>query len=180
MRKDYQISVKVPHGIACEYSHGTIMLKKGNEELKRNARVPGLHVQVDNGEIKIMIAKTNKRSRAVLDALVAHVKNMIHGLNEKFVYELEICYVHFPMTVKVDGKKLVISNFLGEKVNRQANILEGVDVKIAGQKITVESADVERAGQTAANIEKASAVSNKDRRIFQDGIFITKKPGADL
>lgn len=180
MRKNYEIAVKIPHGIVCEYAHGNIICKKGNAELKKEIHVPKLSIKVENDEIKISLLSTNKRSRAVVDSIRAHVKNMFHGLNEKFIYELEICYVHFPMTVKVDDKKLVINNFLGEKVNRIAEILEGVDVKIQGQKMTVESADLEKAGQTAANIEKASRVSNKDRRIFQDGIFITKKPGADL
>ena len=109
-------------------------------------------------------------------AQLAHLKNIFLGLNERFVYELEVCNVHFPMTVKVDGSKLIINNFLGEKVPRVAQIVSGVEVKIEGSKIKLMSVDIEKAGQTAANIEKASTVRNKDRRIFQDGIFITKKP----
>ncbi len=180
MRKDYEIAIKIPSGINCEYGHGDIICKKGNAELRKKINVPKLTIKIDNDEMKISLLGTNKRDKAVVDSVCAHIKNMFHGLKEKFVYELEICYVHFPMTVKVDGKKLVISNFLGEKVNRAAEILEGVEVKVQGQKMTVESADLEKAGQTAANIERASKVSKKDRRIFQDGCFITKKPGADL
>ena len=102
------------------------------------------------------------------------------GLNENFTYRLEVAYVHFPMTAKVEKNHVSIINFLGEKVARSAKILEDTEVKIEGNKITVSSVDVEKAGQTAANIEKATTVTNKDRRIFQDGIFITKKPDADL
>ena len=124
-------------------------------------------------------AKANKKDIANIHAQAAHIRNLFKGLNEQFVYEMAICNVHFPMTVKVEGNKLAITNFLGEKVPRSANILPGVEVKIEGSKIKISSADVEKAGQTAANIEKASRVTNKDRRIFQDGIFITHKPGAN-
>jgi len=49
-------------------------------------------------------------------------------------------------------------------------------VEIKGNQITISSNNVERAGQTAANIEKATKISKKDRRVFQDGCFITEKP----
>jgi large subunit ribosomal protein L6 len=80
------------------------------------------------------------------------------------------------MTLKVEGSKLAINNFLGEKKPRFAEILPNVNVDIKGQNITVSSPDKEAAGQTAANFEKATKVKNRDRRIFQDGIYIVEKP----
>ena len=49
--------------------------------------------------------------------------------------------------------------------------------KIDNQIIEVDSYDIEKAGQVATSIEKGSKVKNKDRRVYQDGIFIIEKPG---
>jgi large subunit ribosomal protein L6 len=81
------------------------------------------------------------------------------------------------MTLKLEKNKLLINNFLGEKNPRVANILSGVDVDIKGQNITISSHDKTSAGQTAANIEKATKIRLRDRRIFQDGIYLIERAG---
>jgi large subunit ribosomal protein L6 len=69
----------------------------------------------------------------------------------------------------------VIQNFLGERSPRKALILDGVTVKAKGDDVTVEGIDKEKVGQTVANIERATAVSRRDIRVFQDGIYLTSK-----
>ena len=80
--------------------------------------------------------------------------------------------------VEIDNatKQFVVKNFLGERIPRKAKILPGVDVKVQGDFITVQSISKDAAGQTAANIETMMKVRGKDRRIFQDGIYIIEKP----
>lgn len=176
MKKKYENKIEIPEGVTCLVSGVILNCSKGNTNVSRVINSKGISISTSGKEIILDCKKANKKDIAKIHSQMAHIRNLFLGLKEKFVYELEICNVHFPMTVKIEGKKLVINNFLGEKVPRNANIVEGVDIKIDGSKIKVSSADIEKAGQTAANIEKASRVSNKDRRIFQDGIFITKKP----
>ncbi len=66
---------------------------------------------------------------------------------------------------------------MGETTERIAKILPNVKVDIKGSAVTVSSNNIEAAGQIAANLEKATRLTGRDRRIFQDGIFITSKCG---
>lgn len=179
MRKSYEVSVKILDGIDCKLLGNVLQCSKGNSTLSKIFALNKASMSLEGGMIKITSSKANKKDIANVNSYVAHLNNMFRGLNERYVYEMEVSNVHFPMTVKVDKNTLIISNFLGEKVPRKAKIIPGVEVKIEGTKIIVSSADIEKAGQTAANIEKASTVTKKDRRVFQDGIFITKKPGVE-
>ncbi len=179
MKNLYETMVEIPEGVNCNSSGTTLNCSKGNTQLVKRFEVHTVTISVNGKEIVLTCKRANKKGIANVNSIAAHIRNLFAGLNESFVYEMEICNVHFPMTVKVDKSNFVITNFLGEKVPRNAKILPGVEVKVAGTKVTISSADIEKAGQTAANIEKASMVTKKDRRIFQDGIFITKKPGAD-
>jgi len=176
MKRIYEVSVDVPEGIKCVLSGNTLECSKGNTKLSKNFALYNFTMSINESQILIICKKANRKEIASIHACVAHLKNLFQGLNERFVYEMEICNVHFPMTVKVDKGNLIITNFLGEKVPRVAKIAPEVEVKVDGNKITLSGADIEKTGQTAANIEKASRVTKKDRRIFQDGIFITKKP----
>ena len=112
--------------------------------------------------------------------IVAHLNNLIKGVQEKYEYTMKMCFNHFPMTVDLSPKEAVIKNFLGEKIARRAKIVDGVNVKINKDIVVITSVDKEAAGQTAANFETATKIRNRDRRVFQDGIFITNKCGKQI
>ena len=56
--------------------------------------------------------------------------------------------------------------------------MESSDVKVEVKNkvdVIVTGADIEKVGQTAANIERACRIRKRDRRVFQDGIYIVAK-----
>ena len=106
---------------------------------------------------------------------VAHIRNMITGVTEGYTYKLKIVYSHFPVTAKVEGDKILIQNFLGERTPRVAKIVGDTKVEIKDQEITVTGIDLEEVSQTSGNIEQACRIIGFDRRRFPDGVFITSK-----
>lgn len=180
MRSEFTHTVTVPEGIHCHLAHKVLECSKGGVTIKRSVGLPGVDISLSGQIITFVAKKANRNDRASVKAIGAHLNNIFEGLKEPFVYEMEICNVHFPMTVKVEGKSFVITNFLGEKQKRFAEILPNVAVDVKGSKVIVSSADKESAGQTAANIETATKIAKRDRRVFQDGIFITSKCGRPI
>jgi large subunit ribosomal protein L6 len=172
------VEIDIPKEIDVSINEDTISVKKGENEIKRE--FPGISFEKKDNSLLISKKRATKREIKHVNTIVAHVKNMFKGVQQKFKYELQICSVHFPMNVSVQGCYLHVKNFLGESGERKAKLLPGVDVNIEKDKIIVESNNIESAGQTAANIESATKVRGKDKRIFQDGIYIINKAGREM
>src|SRR3989344_4144954 len=180
-RPDLKEEIKIPEGLTASIEDHILIIKKGDNELKRELS-PLIQIKVEGDKIILENKKVTKREKRILGTFVAHIKNIIKGLNEKFKYRLQAVSVHFPMTLSIDKEKneLLVINFLGEKTDRRIKLVNGVDVKINKDIIEIESSDKELAGQCSANIEKGTKVRNRDRRIYQDGIYIIEKPGRVL
>ncbi|MBU1136447.1 MAG: 50S ribosomal protein L6 [Nanoarchaeota archaeon] len=171
-QKNIYEEIKIPEGVDVEITKEKIKISKEGNEIERKF---DYEIKKQDGKLIIEFKKPDKNDKKMIKTMIAHLNNMLKGINEKYIYKLQICTVHFPMNIKIEGNEVIIKNFLGEVKDRKARIIEGVDIKIDGEIITVESCDKEKAGQTAANIESATKIKKRDRRIFQDGIYIIEK-----
>jgi len=177
MKKELFQTIKIPEDIEVNLE-GTSLTVKGPEgENKRTFNVSKFIFEKKDNQIIMGSKKATKKEKKIMNTIKAHAENMIKGVQKKFEYKLKICFSHFPINVEIKGDEAIIKNFLGEKIPRKVKILDGVDTKMDKEIITITSIDKELAGQTAANFEKATQIRKKDRRIFQDGIFIINKAG---
>ena len=170
--------IEIPEGLSAEIVDDVLTIKKDDKVIKRKL-VSLLDIEVKGNKVLINAERNRKLERKLFGTFKAHINNMIKGLTEGFEYKLRVSNVHFPMNVSFDSNsnKFTIKNFLGEKKDRIINGIDGVDVKIDGEDVIVSGYDIEKTGQVATNIEKGAKVRNKDRRVYQDGIFIIQKPG---
>lgn len=150
---------------------------KGKEgEMSLEIAHPFLKIEKKDGNLFIEAGKDNKFQKAIAGTLAANVRNMIKGVSERYTAELELVYMHFPASLKLSGNKIVVENFVGERKPREITVPEGLKAEIKGNRITISGIDKYKVGQLAGMIETKIQVKNKDRRVFKDGIFITKKP----
>jgi len=183
--------IEIPEGVSASIEDYVLIMKKDDKELRREL-VALIDVKVvkasssskDDEGYKIIVSaeRSRKIEKSLFGTFKAHIKNMVKGFGEDFTYKLKIANVHFPMNVSVDKGKneLVVKNFLGEKKDRVIKLLDEVDVKVDNEDVIVTSYDIEKAGHMATKIEKGTKVRNKDRRIFQDGIFLISKPNKEF
>jgi len=159
---NYFLDIDVPNGVQAAVDKFKIIIKGKNGELTRNAANPRFEFSVEDNKVFIRLKKGVKfsaRDKMMMNTNMAHLKNMLKGIQVMYKAKLKICSGHFPMQVTV-----------------QDNMLQ-IKVVVQGDIILVEGADKENVGQTAAMIEQSTRITNRDRRIFQDGVYIISKPG---
>ena len=180
MKTELIKKIEIPEGIEVNIVGDKVSVKKGDKVNEREFDLNRIDIKKKGNEIIFEDKKASKKEKRQINTLVAHINNMIKGIQEKFEYKLKVCFSHFPMTVEVKGNEAIIKNFLGERSPRKVKIPAGAEVKVDKEIITVTAHDKEIAGQAAANFEMKTRITDKDRRIFQDGIFITNKCGEEM
>ena len=176
-KKDLIETLEIPEGIKVAKENDFLIVTGPKGTIKKKFDSPKVKIELDENKITLISKSASKREKAVLLTYKAHLKNAFKGSTEGFTYKLKICSGHFPMNVSVQNDVLIIKNFLGEKVPRKVKLKYNVMVKVDGNIITVEGPDKEKVGQVAADIEQETRRSGFDKRIFQDGIYITEKAG---
>jgi len=180
MRKELYQTIQIPESVKASIEGNELSLKGSEGEMKKTFDLGRLEFGIKEGKIIIGNKKSTKTEKKMMNTITAHIHNMIKGVQKKFEYKLKICFSHFPITVEIKGNDVTIKNFLGEKIPRKTKIIKGTEVNVDKEFITVKSCDKELAGQTAANFEKATRIRMRDRRIFQDGIYIINKAGREI
>ena len=156
---DWAVSVKGPLGtISRDFKHTGVSITKGDDEIVVATQAGG------------------RKANSILGTVAKHVENMMLGTTRGFQCKLNVVYSHFPITLKVDGDRILIRNFIGERSPRKAKV-EGLGIKVIidADNILLKGVDIEEVMQTAANLETATRIIGKDQRIFLDGVYVVEK-----
>jgi large subunit ribosomal protein L6 len=173
-------TIEIPNDIQVEVNKFDFKVKGPKGNLEKDFDSPlfnkDIIIKKEGSKITISSESKKKKVKAMIGTIEAIVTNMMLGVKEAYVAKLKIVYMHFPFTVKISGKEILVSNFLGEKSARKARIVGDCKVDIQGDEVTVTGISKEDVGETSAQLERVTHIKKRDRRVFQDGMFITKKP----
>lgn len=175
MKKEIFKEIEIPEGVKVEVNEKLVEVNGPEGKIERSFRIKNLQFKKENNKVIIGHKKATKREKKSINTISAHIRNMINGVQKKFEYTLKICFSHFPFTVSISGNKVEIKNFLGEKVPRIFYIPEGVEIKIDKEYVIVISCDKELVGRVASSLERTTKIKGRDKRIFQDGLYIINK-----
>jgi len=170
-------SMQIPEGVQLNIDGRRVKATGPKGTLEEDFSHLPVRFSLEAGVIRVYSPWARKREVALVGTALAHVRNMVRGVTSGFTYKLKIVYAHFPMTVKVQEKerRVTIDNFTGEKTPRYAKIIGSAKVKVASDEIHVQGNNIKDVSQTAANIQYATKIKDKDQRVFLDGIYIFEK-----
>ena len=169
-------ALDIPTDVTVTQERFDLTVAGPNGEVTRRFWYPDVGVTVADDAVVIETDRTDAKALATMGTFESHVRNLFYGVTDGWEYEMEVVYSHFPMQVTVENDAVVIENFLGERAPRRARIHGDTEVRVDGERVILSGPDKEAVGQTAADIEQLTTVSDKDTRVFQDGVYIARKP----
>ncbi|KZT62881.1 putative RPL9A-ribosomal protein L9.e [Calocera cornea HHB12733] len=178
----------IPEGVTVEIKSRLITVTGPRGTLKKNVR----HINMDivlvksskDNRVLLQVWQGGRKHVACLRTVKSLIENMITGVTKGFLYKMRAVYAHFPINTIIGdgGKSVEIRNFLGEKIVRHVTMLDGVTIaesKAQKDELVLQGNDIENVSQSAASIQGACRVRNKDIRKFLDGIYVSEKTTVD-
>lgn len=169
------IELVIPSDITLNVSKDKIEFNKSGDVQVIKINPVYLSVEKKDNELFLIPKNSKKINFSILNTTQKLVKNVLQGYEKGYECKLAIVYSHFPITVKLEGNNILISNFLGEKKPRKVRCMPGCKVDVKGKEIIVSGKNKYNVSQTAGNIQKATRVTGKDYRIFDDGCYVVEK-----
>ncbi len=157
--------VSIPDGVNVKVDGLAVEVSGPAGKQKRSFAMRGVGIKHEGKELTV------SGPAREANTLSAHLANMLKGSKEGFKIKLKAIYAHFPISVEVKGKDILIKNFVGEKQPRKAKVCGDTKVDAKGAEVNVSGPSIEDVGQTVANIRSATKIRKRDSRVFQDGIY---------
>ena len=174
-QEEFQEILEIPEGINVTMKKHMIQFQGPLGKTFKSFRKIPVNIEINDGKLTLKAQGTRKRDYSILHTARSLIKNIFEGLIEGYTIKMKVVYAHFPITVKVKEKTILIENFQGERAPRMTTIVGNTKIVPKGEDVILTGEVWTDITQTAANIELKTKVKNKDHRVFLDGIYVYEK-----
>lgn len=170
-----RMPITVPAGVTVNVAEGNVVTVKGPKgELTRALR-PEMIIKQDGNTITVNRPSEDKLHKSLHGLTRTLLSNMVEGVNNEFVKELEVNGVGY--RVAKEGKNLVMN--LGFSHQVIVSEIEGISIEVPNpNKIIIRGCDKQAVGQFAAEVrEKRPPEPYKGKGIKYSDEVIRRKVG---
>ena len=167
--------VTIPQNVKITRDENILVVEGKNGKIKKDFTKIPVNLVFEKDKIMIHPPGRRRKDLALINTVKSILSSMIKGVEIGFTYKLKIIFSHFPISVKVKDKKVIVENYFGERSSRISKIVGDTQVMINGEDVIVKGPSLEDVSQTATNIESSTKIKNKDQRVFLDGIYLYAK-----
>lgn len=176
----FEKEIEIPKEVTFSIDNDKKITVKGKNGIitKEFGHAKFVDIKVVKNIIYLKASFPRKRETAIVTTLANLISNMFLGVQKGYTYKMKIVYSHFPITVvppKKGEKEILIKNFIGERAPRKTYSVGDVAITANKEEVIVSGPDKELVGQTCANIQLKCKIKEKDKRIFQDGVYVFEK-----
>ena len=163
--------IQIPDGVQVNLKGSMLHVQGPIGSVYKSFKKIPVVIEINDNKIILKQTGERKKHRAILNTAKSIIQTLCTGVVDGFTIKMKIVYSHFPITVKTEGKKILIENFQGERAPRVSMIKGNTKVDVKGDDIIITGPVLTDVSQTAANVQLKSKVKNKDHRVFLDGIY---------
>jgi len=176
-----ELKLEIPKEIKLKLEGKKVTVKGTKGTISNDfSHMKELEISFNKNIFEISAYFLRKSTVAKMGTLKSLVENMIKGVTKGYSYKMKIAYSHFPISVEILGNKILIKNFIGERSPRITyKAGKNIEIKTTKEDVIITGLDKNEVGQTAANIQKRCRIRKKDKRVFQDGIYVYEKSMGD-
>ena len=167
--------VIIPENVKIIKEKNIIIVEGKNGKISKDFTKIPITLSFENNKIIIYPPGQRRKDLALINTVKSIISSMIKGVETGFTYKLKIIFSHFPISVKVKDKKVIVENYFGERSMRISKIVGLTQVVVVGEDVIVKGPSLEDVSQTATNIESSTKIKNKDQRVFLDGVYLYAK-----
>lgn len=166
--------VTIPKDVKIEVKEGSVFVEGSKGKLSR-ALPPRINLEIKDGLLFVKRNGDTKTDRAFHGLYRALILNMIKGVSEGYVKEMEIIGVGFK--AQVQGNKLTLN--LGFSHPVYYNAPEGIKIEVPKPtQVVVRGIDKEKVGEVASEIRAVYPPEPyKGKGVRYAGEFVKKKVG---